>query len=938
MRGYGGESVRTGLPVVIRAVVRRMLLPALVFVGCAFLLMPQAVLGQRTYAAVDMMEPTAPYREGLGRPPNVVSVVQTDQAESLAGPLAFFRALRHGHFQRWDPNVAAGQPTGVLPVNGLLSPFSIGYLFLPAWYAIGFKTFLALVFAQVSTYLLLRRLGACAGAAVVAGVAYTFGGTNLVLIHRVDTVFLLPALFWAVHRLVRQPDRRGAAVVAVLVAWSWFEGFPSGWVYCLYASAAWAAWLAVRRAPGIGAAIRRLALPVVGMAGGVALSAITLVPFLSEVLDRGTLEVRAGAAGNHIPSIQLFGLFDLSATGSPTRGPWWSGLNPVESVSHVGLIVTVAVVLGLLAAALGRLRLSQAAADVWPFFCGLLAIALVVNFLGTPVLTVLEHLPGVARNPIGRSRFLLNLAFAVIGALALDALWHRAPEPRLRASRAAGATALAVLAGAVLFTVVDFARAASSANRLRDVTTRFTVGLVAAALAGALAWAVARRPSGRARAGVTVALAAMLFAQLGWPVRDFTPQAPVGDYYGEQAGHRAVRVLLDGRYRFAATDYQFYPNSGQALGIPDLRGLALHSREFKALVRAFNEQAFSRDPLKIDLKREEWNLASPLLDDLSVRYFALGTNSFPFGRASDEADLFWDRWASLIGIPEDATAGVATGPLNGMNIPMRVGGDCEGGRVTVSVRSGGRLVAETSRAAFDLVDGWQGFALLGQSLTAGDPYSFTAKADKPGCRIDIGMRGPHVARQLLVEDPGAPVRLVSTEQAWIYERPAARQLVTAHSRWRAFADQAQLLAWAASRPPADADVASYVGQDRPAAVAAPAPVVDAFEIAGDTVRAEVRASAPALVVVSQNRAQGWTARIDGKAAPTVAVDGALLGVFVPAGDHVVTLRYMPRSFLIGLAVSGLALLLVVATFVWPGTGRQSRAVSRGSIRTRGSRP
>lgn len=909
---------------------RRAVLPAVVFLACAFLLMPQALRGEATYAAVDLMEPKAPYRDALERPPHVVSTIQSDQTEAIAGRVAFFRALRQGTFQRWDPNVAAGQPTGTLPLGGLLSPFSAGFLFLPAWYAIGLKAFLALVFCQSFTYLLVRRLGTGVYPAVLAGVAYTFSGTNLVFIHRVDAVFLVPALFWAVHRLVGAPDIRRVAILAGLVAWTWFEGFPSGWVYCVYASAAWAAWMAVRGAPGVLVALRRVVLPAVAVVWGVALSAVNMVPFVSEVLDRGTLDVRTGSAGSHLPGIQLLGLFDLSATGSPTDGPWWSGLNPVEGTSHVGMIVALAVAAGLAAGAAGRIRLTRDGAAAWPFFCGMAVVAVVVNYLGTPLLSLLEQMPGISRNPISRSRFLISLAFAVLGALALDAWWARRAEPDVKASRFASGATLAVIGGAVLFQAGPFLRAASTANQLRNVTTGFAVALAMSIAAAVIAAVAARRASAPLALGATLALAALLWAQLAWPVRNFTPEAPVGDFYFAQDGHQALRDLLDDRYRFAATEFQFYPNSGQALDLPDLRGLALHSREFKALVEAFNPQAFARDPLKIDLRREEWELASPLLDHLAVRYFAEGTTELPFGRVAEDADLVWDRWTSVKGLSDEAFTGTAPGPLNGMYVPMRaVGEACHGALIRLTLMSGGRTLAISSRSSFDVGGGWTGFALLGRDLAAGDQYRFTATPDEPGCRLDVGMVGHRVARQPLIEDPDQAIRLASTEQAWIYERPSAWELVSAHGRWRAFPNQAELLAWVVSRPPEDADVAPYVGSadDPPAPVTGSPPVIVSSRISDNSVRADVRAEARALVVVSQNFADGWTARVDGRPAPVVAVDGALMGVFVPAGDHTVVLSYLPRSFVVGSAVSVAALLVAVlaAAIGWT---RRLRPTSR----------
>ncbi len=76
-----------------------------------------------------------------------------------------------------------------------------------------------------------------------------------------------------------------------------------------------------------------------------------------------------------------------------------------------------------------------------------------------------------------------------------------------------------------------------------------------------------------------------------------------------------------------------------------------------------------------------------------------------------------------------------------------------------------------------------------------------------------------------------------------------------------------------------------------------------------------------LGVFSHNRADGWTAEVDGRSTPIVAVDGALMGVFVPPGRHWVELRYLPRSFVAGAAVSGLAFVAAVVAVV-PRRGRR----------------
>jgi uncharacterized membrane protein YfhO len=65
----------------------------------------------------------------------------------------------------------------------------------------------------------------------------------------------------------------------------------------------------------------------------------------------------------------------------------------------------------------------------------------------------------------------------------------------------------------------------------------------------------------------------------------------------------------------------------------------------------------------------------------------------------------------------------------------------------------------------------------------------------------------------------------------------------------------------------------------------------------------VDAARDALLVVSRLRFPGWTATIDGKESDILGVDGALMGVVVPAGRHRVVLSYRPRSLLLGALVS-----------------------------------
>jgi len=72
---------------------------------------------------------------------------------------------------------------------------------------------------------------------------------------------------------------------------------------------------------------------------------------------------------------------------------------------------------------------------------------------------------------------------------------------------------------------------------------------------------------------------------------------------------------------------------------------------------------------------------------------------------------------------------------------------------------------------------------------------------------------------------------------------------------------------------------------------------------------EASADGPALLVLGDAYAPGWTALVDGSPAPVIPVDLMLRGVVVPAGRHRVELRYLPPGFAWGCGLALLGLLL-----------------------------
>jgi uncharacterized membrane protein YfhO len=77
-------------------------------------------------------------------------------------------------------------------------------------------------------------------------------------------------------------------------------------------------------------------------------------------------------------------------------------------------------------------------------------------------------------------------------------------------------------------------------------------------------------------------------------------------------------------------------------------------------------------------------------------------------------------------------------------------------------------------------------------------------------------------------------------------------------------------------------------------------------------------SRPAIAVLADAWSDGWRATIDGRETPLFHANWAFRGVIVPAGKHVIEMRYAPRVWTIAfwLALAGVVLALYVASSGW----------------------
>jgi uncharacterized membrane protein YfhO len=67
------------------------------------------------------------------------------------------------------------------------------------------------------------------------------------------------------------------------------------------------------------------------------------------------------------------------------------------------------------------------------------------------------------------------------------------------------------------------------------------------------------------------------------------------------------------------------------------------------------------------------------------------------------------------------------------------------------------------------------------------------------------------------------------------------------------------------------------------------------------------------------------AEVDGEAAPLLIANHAFRSVALPEGNHTVTLRYQPRSIVIGAWISGISLILLLLLIIFRGRTPNGRA-------------
>ncbi|MDQ7908848.1 YfhO family protein [Phytohabitans sp. ZYX-F-186] len=928
------------------------ILPAVVLLaiaGFALLGIGSPLLGQSTFAATDEMVGSAPYSEV----PEFASVRPTNNYlddtwdSALPNTIVFADELREGHIAAWNPYSAGGVPLGATPNYALGSPLTLPFYALPGWFAPGIVKLLEIIVAVGGMYLFLRRLRIGAAPALLGGLVFASSAFMVVWTGWPQTrvAAFIPAVFWAVELIVQRARPRDAAVLALALAAMIFGGFPAVTGYTV---ATGAVYLVVRLLATHGRRWRRslggLALAAGGVAGGVVLTAVQLLPWVA-FMSTAYVEGRGQEPDAHLSMASLVTVIAPWALGSTNPYGsvyWYLPVNLVESMSYLGAAALVLVVTAVAMARRGRAALPQGA---WVFFVASTVVWLVLIYGGGFPLKVAQSLPYLfSDNFVGRARCVLGFLLAVLAALGLELLLRRraaspAPAPSPAGKRRPWALAwVTLVCGAVAVAGVVALRDARHAAYLADrptggslrtgeVTRELAVGIVllllALACAAALWWQGGR--GGKLRLVAAVLLPLLVAGQALSFVVPYWPRSDKSTFYPVTDAHEYLREHL-GPDRFAGMYEAMTRSAESALELRSATGHAFVDRRYGELIRSPSGGAnFASTHVAVGGGLSA--IASPTLDRMSVRY---GVSSLAGPVPGTPRPAPTTTGLTTLAPDTPVTRPVpGTGPIRAVVLtPVETRRWEPTDRIeAVLLDETGRPVAQTDRR-------------IGRTAANQPLYIPLAAEDvAAGARLSVRIT-VHAGQglQLHAAGDGAAVGAVGTAQdglklafvgtAAIFERTRALPRV----RWAGTAvvepDGARRLDLLRSGTLTGDQV---VLEQRPTSAGGGSADVRITADGTDATEVSVTARGSGYLVLADPIQSGWTATVDGRPATLLKADHAFVAVAIPDGAHTVRFTYSSTAGRAGGWLS-LAAALAVAGVLVAGAVRDRR---RRALRSSG---
>ena len=365
----------------------------------------------------------------------------------------------------------------------------------------------------------------------------------------------------------------------------------------------------------------------------------------------------------------------------------------------------------------------------------------------------------------------------------------------------------------------------------------------------------------------------------------------------------------------------------------DARSHSFRDPEWKALIQRVFPDALNVDPLKINVDfHGNVNWSSPVFDELAIGVLAMSSSEVPLGeREPVRAATAWTDLA-----PSDSFVGSGpAGAFVGVDLRLRTTAACRSGVIVVAATAG-ESTALARRPISDAHAAGVAGVTLPFAMPFGDrPANATSRlrisldGAPSSCHLEVGTldaAGQRLAVGRIIRPEGADWKMTSADGGWIYTRPSAAPLVRLLSSWSPVDSAAGALRSAVSPT-------RTVGAPMPVAFAGVPPKgagsdaigpgsVSSWSTDAGGLSAKVTSSGAAVLATAFNAAPGWSVTVDGEPRRLVEPDGAFLGVEVGPGSHDVRFEYRLPGLRIGLLVTLLGIIGLVALLIGEGPWRR----------------
>ncbi|HTF91247.1 MAG TPA: YfhO family protein [Planctomycetota bacterium] len=354
----------------------------------------------------------------------------------LSDAQAMRASLGRGELPLWDATTALGAPLYAQTMFGALYPPHWLAFVMPADLALGWIAWIDLVVAGLGLYLFTRGLGLSFGASLVGAAVFQtagFASANLHDVMKVEAGLWLPWTLLAIERVLGG-ERRALLGLAATVALSFLAGFVPIALFCAAAALAYA----VARGITKPSAASGLASCALGIALGIGLSAIQLIP-TAEARDESSrgerhdpLHAADGLpleAGLTLVAPEIFGRADEPVFAPVNASLWWLARSRERELASNANLLEWNLFAGALALALACAAVfARTRASLFPAILALVALGFAQ---GWPGIHLLRGLPGLDLGSPARAGVLAWTAWAWLAAIGADAVLLRERRSRV---------------------------------------------------------------------------------------------------------------------------------------------------------------------------------------------------------------------------------------------------------------------------------------------------------------------------------------------------------------------------------------------------------------------------------------------------------------------------------------------------------------------------